>query len=201
MANRSRSRPGYSRPHLSSLYLLLTIPSPFPVRYSPFRLASVSLSNSPTPDEELAERRWRSDACEASVSACRRLSICPNPGQARLAFIAHHGRPRPAIDFRKPGKPDLRRGALRSQRRDARLFGAPPWRFSARARARRCPAFPPGSCGDLVRRTGHRYPEERVSRTSPARPLTASRDATASLRLTGSPLEAPLMSEDAAYIA
>ena len=39
-------------------------------------------------------------------------------------------------------------------------------------------AFPPGSCA--IRRTGHRYPEERVSRASPARPLAASGDTTAS---------------------
>ena len=42
-------------------------------------------------------------------------------------------------------------------------------------------AFPPGSCA--IRHTGHRYTEERVSRTSPTRPLTASGDATTSLRL------------------
>jgi hypothetical protein len=55
-------------------------------------------------------------------------------------------------------------------------------------------AVPPGSCA--LRRTGHRYPEERVSRASPARPLTASGDTTASLRFTRTPLEAPLRSED-----
>jgi hypothetical protein len=45
--------------------------------------------------------------------------------------------------------------------------------FLARARARRCPACPPSSCGRLIGRTGHRYPEERVSRASPARSLAA----------------------------
>jgi hypothetical protein len=74
-------------------------------------------------------------------------------------------------------------------------LGAPPWRFSTRARARRCPAFPPGSCGDLVRRTGHRYPEERVSRAPHGAVANRLRGRHASLRLTGSPLEAPLMSE------
>src|ERR1700674_2853228 len=41
-----------------------------PLLLSLFLLASVSLSHSPTPDEGRAERRWRSDACEAPVSAC-----------------------------------------------------------------------------------------------------------------------------------
>jgi hypothetical protein len=58
--------------------------SPFPIRYSPILLASVSLSNSPTPDEELAERRWRSDACEAPVSACHdRHADASRSAQAR----------------------------------------------------------------------------------------------------------------------
>jgi hypothetical protein len=42
--------------------------------------------------------------------------------------------------------------------------------------------------GNLICRTGHRYPEERVSRTSPGRPLTASGDTTASARLARTPL-------------
>ena len=126
------------------------------------------------------------------------------------------------LSMRKPGEPALRslrttggpgvrsicasrtsrltRGVLRSQRRDARL-SALHVGFLARARARRCPAFPPGSCGNLICRTGHRYPEERVSRTSPARPLTASGDTTTSLRLTETPPEAPLWSEAGRYIA
>src|ERR1700681_1480909 len=112
MANRSRSRPGYSRPHLSSLAICFPpSASPFAIRHSPFLLASVSLSNSPTPDEGRAERRWRSDACEAPVSARhdRRAdaSLDAQTGRARLAFFAHHGRTRRAIDLRKPGKPGL----------------------------------------------------------------------------------------------
>ena len=38
--------------------------------------------------------------------------------------------------------------------------------FAARACARRCPAVPPGSNADLLRRSGHRYPEDQVSRAS-----------------------------------
>ncbi len=76
-------------------------------------------------------------------------------------------------------------------------LGAPPWRFLSRARARRCPAFPPGSCADLLRRMDHSYPEERVSRASQGAASVANqrRGATPSLRLARTPLEAPLMSE------
>jgi hypothetical protein len=124
------------------------------------------------PDEERAERRWRSDACEAPVSARhdRRAdasSISCKPGQSPPCV---HCAPRVSPGLRsicanRASKPDQRRGILRSLRRDARL-SALHVGFLARARAGRCPAFPPGSCADLIRRTGHRDPEERVSRTS-----------------------------------
>jgi hypothetical protein len=38
--------------------------------------------------------------------------------------------------------------------------------FAARACARRCPAVPPGSSADLLRRSGHRDPKDQVSRAS-----------------------------------
>ena len=110
MANRSRSRPGYSHPHLSSLAICFSpSASPFPVRYSLLLLASVSLSNSPTPDEERAERRWRSDACEAPVSACHdrhadASSICANRANPPCVLCAP--RADPACDrFAQTGQP------------------------------------------------------------------------------------------------
>ncbi len=149
-----------------------------PIRYSHSLFLPHSHSsflNSP-PCEGRAERRWRSDACEAPVSACHDrhadASRFAQTGQARLAIIAHHGRTRRAIDLRKPDKPGLREASCVPSDGDARL-SALHVGFLARARARRCPAFPPGSCGDLIRRTGHRYPEEQVSRTSPAQLLPA----------------------------
>ena len=122
-------------------------------------------------------------------------------GRARLAFFAHHGRA-PACDrFAQPGEHPacVRRLAFPATGRSP--FGAPrgisgPGPCSPLLAAHQFlgggAAFPPGSCA--IRRTGHRYPEERVSRTSPARPLTASEDTTASLRLAETPPEAPLWS-------
>jgi len=89
-----------------------------------------------------------SDACEASGFACHDRHA--GAFLRRLAFPATGRSPR----------------------------GAPPWRFSARARAPRCPGFPSGSCGDLVRRTGHRYPKERVSRASFGAVASPAGDAT-----------------------
>ena len=134
--------PGNSHPHLSCLSICSSpSASPFPVRYSPILLASVSLSHSPTPDEERAERRWRSDACEAPVSACltrsRKTRVnalvtgmqtphrFAQTGRTRLAFFAHHGRTRRAIDLRKPGNHPacMRRLAFPATGRSP--FGAP----------------------------------------------------------------------------
>jgi hypothetical protein len=149
---------------------------------------SSSLPSFRCPLEGRAERRWRLDACDAPRSACHdrhadaSLDRPPRP-KPRLAFIAHRGRTRRAIDLRNRANPI----ALSAHRAsptcaeascvpsdgDARL-AALHVGFLARARARRCPACPPRSCGNLTCRTGHRYPEERVSRASPARSLTAS---------------------------
>ena len=69
-----------------------------PLLLSLFLLASVSLSHSPTPDEERAERRWRSDACEAPVSARhdRRAdasSICANRANPPCVHCAPRASP------------------------------------------------------------------------------------------------------------
>jgi hypothetical protein len=231
----SRSPRCYSRPRLSQFaarYSLLN--SLLPIRYSPFATRSLFIRH----PEGWAERRWRSDACEAPVSAChdrhadasldrhrpprpacvlcapRASPACdrfPHIGQAgpicgeascvpsdgTLAFrrstwdfwpgpvlaVVRHP---PSLKLRRASPPQLAASAGYGTARQSLGGGA---------------AVPPGSCGDLIRRTGHRYPEEQVSRASPARPLTASGDTTASLRLTGSPLEAPLMSEDGRSLA
>ena len=94
------------------------------------------------------------------------------PGKPALRSLPHHGRTRRLIHLRKPDKPGLREASCVPSDGDARL-SALHVGFLARARARRCPAFPPGSCGDLIRRTGHRYPKEQVSLTSPAQLLPA----------------------------
>jgi hypothetical protein len=63
----SRSPRCYSRPRLSQFaarYSLLN--SLLPIRYSPFATRSLFIRH----PEGWAERRWRSDACEAPVSAC-----------------------------------------------------------------------------------------------------------------------------------
>jgi hypothetical protein len=107
MANRSRSRPGYSRPHLSSLSICSSpSASPFPIRYSPF---AIRFFHSPTPDEGRAERRWRSDACEAPVSACHdrhadASSICANRANPPCVHCAP--RADPGCDrFAQTGQP------------------------------------------------------------------------------------------------
>ena len=195
-------------------------PIPFALPCSPLASFSFSLpflfSLLFTAGEELVERRWRSDACEAPVSARhdRRAdasSICANranppcvhcapradpacdrfaqTGQARPVLAAH--RASPTCGVRRLAFPATGRSP----------FGAPrgisgPGPCSPLLAARQSlgggAAFPPRSCA--IRRTGHRYPEERVSRTSPVRPLTASGDTTTSLRLSETPPEAPLWS-------
>jgi hypothetical protein len=92
-----------------------------------------------------------------------------------LRSLRTAGKPRRAIDLRKPGEPhpawvEAPCGPSDGIARLAALHVG----FLARARARRYSACPPRSYGNLICRTGHRYPEERVSRTSPARSLTAS---------------------------
>ena len=150
----------------------------FLVRYSTRHLPiHYSLLHSLPLREGRAERRWRLDACDAPRSACHDrhadASLDPQPGNARLAFLAHR-REAPACDrFRKSGEPDLRETSCGPSDGIARL-AALHVGFLARARACRWPACPPRSCGNLICHTGHRYPEERVSRTSPARSLTAS---------------------------
>src|SRR5436305_1718783 len=77
--------------------------------------------------EGRAERRWRLDACDAPRSACHDrhadASLDRQPGRARLAFIAHLGKPLVAIDFANrrtglretscvPGDGDARLAAL-----------------------------------------------------------------------------------------
>ena len=128
MANRSRSRPGYSRPHLSSLSICSSpSASPFPIRYSPF---AIRFFHSPTPDEERAERRWRSDACEAPVSACHdrhadASSICANRANPPCVLCAP--RADPACDrFAQTGQTSpacMRRLAFPATGRSP--FGAP----------------------------------------------------------------------------
>ena len=109
---------------------------------------------------------------------------------------------------------------MRLQRLETLAFTALHVGFMARARARRYPlpavagamagigaarlrplakasrgglGSPSGTCAFY--RTGHRYPKEQVSRTSPARSLAESGDATASPAIQGSPHEAPLVDE------
>jgi hypothetical protein len=65
------------------------------------------------PREGRAERRWRLDACDAPRSARhdRRAdaSLDAQSGRARLAFVAHRGRTRRAIDFTtRASRPGLR---------------------------------------------------------------------------------------------
>ena len=146
------------------------------------------------PDEGRAERRWRSDACEAPVSARhdRRAvaSLDRKAVTAALRSLRTTGE-RGSRSISQTEQAQSARGVLRSQGR-GRSFRRSAWDFwpgpvlavvrhSLRDRAR-----------NLICRTGHRYPEEQVSRTSPARPLTASGDTTTSLRLAETPPEAPL---------
>jgi hypothetical protein len=146
----------------------------FPFSFLLF-LPSISLP----PCEGRAERRWRLDACDAPRSACHDrhadASLDPHRGKASPCV---HCAPRadPACDrFAQPGprSPACVEASCVPSDGDARL-AALHVGFLARARACRCPACPPRSCGNLICRTGHRYPEERVSRASPARSLTAS---------------------------
>jgi hypothetical protein len=107
-------------------------------------------SRSPPPIEGRAERRWRSDACEAPVSA--------RHDRRAVASLDHAGRPEAVLGVcRVPGEPGLRsisqagRAGLSEAScvpsdGDARL-SALHVGFLARARACRCPAFPPRSCG------------------------------------------------------
>src|SRR5262249_53168046 len=113
-------------------------------------------------------------------------SICRTPGQPARLLLAHIGQARRAVRW------DVLRNPATG---NAPLYGAPrgisgpgpcsPFSFArpstvigtARLRPVSRPlgaasAVPPGSCAFL--RTGHRYPEEQVSRASPARLLTAS---------------------------
>jgi hypothetical protein len=89
------------------------------------------------PDEGMAERRQAPGCCEHPV------------------VHAMTGMRAPC--FRRPAFP--RSG-------NARLSALHRGDFAARACARRCPAFPPGSRVDLIRRGGHRDPEDQVSRAS-----------------------------------
>ena len=89
------------------------------------------------PDEGMAERRQAPGCCEHPV-------VHAMTGMRAPCFR------RPAF----PAKGNARLSAL--HRGD----------FAARACARRCPAFPPGSSADLIRRPGHRDPEDQVSRAS-----------------------------------
>jgi hypothetical protein len=163
-----------------------------PVAHGCLRRTQIGTPYTPTQDA-------RERACDRRADA----SLDPQPGNARLAFIAHRREAPAAIDFtnRRAGLRETSCGPSDGIARLAALHVG----FLARARARRCPAFaeatagkpaklatstettrlkpllkasqggsacPPGSCA--FRRTGHRYPEERVSRASPARSLTAS---------------------------
>src|SRR5262249_2920862 len=49
----------------------------------------------------------------------------------------------------------VRDACVPSEKGNARLATLHRGAFAARARASRCPGFPPGSSGDLVRRPGH----------------------------------------------
>jgi len=89
-----------------------------------------------------------------------------------LRSLRTAGKPRRAIDF-TIGQARLCEASCGPSDGIARL-AALHVGFLARARACRYPACPPRSYGNLICRTGHRYPEERVSRASPARSLTAS---------------------------
>src|SRR5258708_21931719 len=73
----------------------------FAIRY--LLLASFHFSISPTPDEERAERRWRSDACEGTRMARRDrradASLDRQPGEPALRSWRTTGEPLVAIDF------------------------------------------------------------------------------------------------------
>jgi hypothetical protein len=171
---------------LSIRYLPFASPT-FPVRYSllasffrfspprrgacgaPLALGCMRRTQIGMPYTLMQDARER--ACDRHADA----SLDPQPGNARLAFLAHR-REAPACDrFAQSERPSsicVEASCIPSDG-NARL-SALHVGFLARARACRCPACPPRSCGNLICRTGHRYPEERVSRTSPARSLTAS---------------------------
>jgi hypothetical protein len=170
----------------------------------PTRHSQLASSRSPPPVEGRAERRWRSDACEAPVSA--RLTRSRNMREHacdRRAVASLDQRKRaeagPMRSLRMPGEPGLRSISQtgRADLREALAFPA----TGTLAFRRSTWDFWPGPvlavvrhslrdrAGNLICRTGHRYPEEQVSRTSPGRPLTASGDTTASARLARTPLE------------
>ena len=100
-------------------------------------LSSYCAISSATPDEGMAERRQAPGCCEHPVA--RAMTGTRAPCFRRPAFSA---------------------------KGNARLSALDRGDFAARACARRCPAFPPGSSADLVRRSGHRDPEDQVSRAS-----------------------------------
>ena len=121
------------------------------------------------PDEGMAERRQAPGCCEHPV--VRAMTGTRAPCFRRPAF---------------PGSGNARLSAL--HRGD----------FAARACARRCPAFPPGSCADLIRRTGHCDPEDQVSRASRGGLQIRKPDLGTATGLAPhfkTPLEAPLMSQ------
>ena len=121
------------------------------------------------PDEGMAERRQAPGCCEHPV-------VHAMTGMRAPCFR------RPAF----PAKGNARLSAL--HRGD----------FAARACARRCPAFPPGSSADLIRRPGHRDPEDQVSRASRGGLQFRKPDLGTATGLAPhfkTPLEAPLMSQ------
>jgi hypothetical protein len=102
---------------LFCLYLLPAIrlsnsSSLFATHYSLLATRFLLSLFSPTPDEERAERRRRSDACEGTrIARHDRRADASSIAQARakpaLRSLRTAGEPRAAIDLRKPGKPGL----------------------------------------------------------------------------------------------
>jgi hypothetical protein len=143
--------------------------------------------------EGRAERRWRLDACDAPRSACHDrhadASLDPQPGNARLAFIAHRRQAGVrSICADRASRPDLRRGVLRSQRRKRSPCGAP------RGISGPGPCVPlSGMPSEIMRRPhtahGSSLPGGAGLANLPDAVANRIGDTTASLRLARTPLE------------
>jgi hypothetical protein len=191
----------------------------FSIRYSLFATRCLQFFAAPMRGVRSAVGAWMPAKAPLIARHDRRADAPSNdrPEQMpALRSLRTTGSPWPrSICAIRASQPALRRGVLRFQRLETLAFTALHVGFLARARARRSPIVrlrqrlrrtgsrpsetsfeglsgqPRQSLRDRAPflRTGHRYPKEQVSRTSPARSLAASGDATVSLRLARTPLE------------
>jgi hypothetical protein len=154
------------------------------------------------PPEGCAERRWRSDACEAPVSACHdRHADASLDLQAATTALR---------SLRTTGEPGLRSiSAHRASPKCVRRLAVPATGRSPFGAPRGISG--PGPCSPLsggpsriVRRPhsthGSSLPGGAGLASLPGAAANRIRGRHTSLRLAGSPLEAPLMSEDGASI-